>query len=239
MLKREDVLKKVVKVDSVVGRVRAVFKFDRRLPTLNSIFRTNWQIMVEDDQRLLGAFPEPPMICFRRGKNVRETLCQAKLPPARLKRHEDGLRRCQRPQCRLCPYTNLKQGEILKSVKISSTGEDLMITGQLNCQSSNLIYIGGCLKGDRTCPDNPQYCGETGKTAEERFVGHRNSIVQACQTTTTLPVGEHFRSAGHSVSDFVFTPVEKIYGGVFIRKARERLLINKLDLINSGLNRRL
>ena len=55
----------------MVGRVRAVFKFDRRLPNLDSIFRTIWQIMVKDDQRLLGAFPEPPMICFRRGQNVR------------------------------------------------------------------------------------------------------------------------------------------------------------------------
>ena len=78
-----------------------------------------------------------------------------------------------------------------------------------------------------------------GRTAEEIFVGHRSSKVQACQTTTTLPVGEHLRSAGHSVSDFLFTPVERVYGGVFIRKARERLLINKLDLIKSGLNRKL
>ena len=60
----------------MVGRARAVFKFGRRLPNLDSIFRTNWQIMVEDEQRLQGAFPEPPMICFRRGKNVQETLCQ-------------------------------------------------------------------------------------------------------------------------------------------------------------------
>ena len=80
---------------------------------------------------------------------------------------------------------------------------------------------------------------DTGKTAEERFVGHRNSIVQACQAATSLPVGEHFRSAGHSVTDFVFTPVEKISGGVFVRKAREKRLINKLNLIDSGLNRKL
>ena len=53
-------------------------------------------------------------------------------------------------------------------------------------------------------------------------MGHRNSIVQAGQAATPLPVGEHFRGAGHAVSDFVFTPVEKIFGGVFTRKAREK-----------------
>ena len=29
--------------------------------------------MVDDDQRLLEVFPDPPMVCFRRVRNVRET----------------------------------------------------------------------------------------------------------------------------------------------------------------------
>ena len=42
------------------------------------------------------------------------------------------------------------------------------------------------------------------------------------------------------MSDLVFTPVEKIYSdNVFVIKVRERLLINKLNLISDGLNRRL
>ena len=63
--------------------------------------------------------------------------------------------------------------------------------------------------------------------------------MQLCQEGTNLPVGHHFRGAGHSVSDFVFTPVEKIYSGVFVRKAREKMLINKLNIINAGVNRKL
>ena len=126
------------------------------------------------------------------------------------------------------------------TVKISSTKEELPIRGHLRCTSENLLYIGTCGKGDRTCPDKPQYCGETGKSAEERFVGHRNTIVQACHEGTSLPVGEHFRLAGHSVSDFVFMPVEKIYStNIFVRKARERMLINKLNMIDRGLKKRL
>ena len=90
------------------------------------------------------------------------------------------------------------------------------------------------------CPDQPQYCGETGQTAEERFCGHRNTIVQQCHENTTLAVGQHFRLPGHSVSDLVFTPVEKIFSNnVFVRKVRERQLINKLGLISNGLNRKL
>ena len=131
-------------------------------------------------------------------------------------------------------------GEVLNSIRISSTGDDMDIKGKITCTTSNILYIGTCRKGDRSCPDNPQYCGETGKTAEERFVGHRNTIVQGCHEHTNLPVGQHFRGAGHSASDFVFTPVERIFSrNVFVRKVRERHMINNLNLISDGLNKKL
>ena len=96
-----------------------------------------------------------------------------------------------------------------------------------------------CGKGDRTCPDRIQYCGETKKTGEERFIGHRNSIINNSESSSALPVGEHFRSAGHSVADLVFRPVEKIYGSDFVRKTRERMYINRYQLIDNGMNRKL
>ena len=115
-----------------------------------------------------------------------------------------------------------------------------MIRGSITCTTSNLLYIGTCSKGDRTCPSKPQYCGETGQSAEERFCGNRKSVVQSCQEHTSLSVGEHFRGAGHSVSDFVFIPVEKIMStNIYVRKVREKLMINKFDLITNGLNKRL
>ena len=93
------------------------------------------------------------MVCFTRGKNLREEICQAKLPPISLARPvEDGFKRCGRSKCRLCPYTNLNPGQVLKSVTISSTGEQLAIRGSITCTTSNLLYIGTCSKGDRTCP---------------------------------------------------------------------------------------
>ena len=70
-------------------------------------------------------------------------------------------------------------------------------------------------------------------------MGHRDSVIQACHDHTTLPVGEHFRGAGHSLSDLVFTPVEKLHGNVFVRLAREKLMINNYNLIDNGLNKKL
>ena len=109
----------------------------------------------------------------------------------------------------------------------------------MTCQSSNLLYMVWCGKDDRTCPSRGQYCGETKRTAEDRFTGHRDSVINNSERGASLPIGEHFRRGGHSVSDLVFCPVEKIFGGHFVRKCRERMYINKYQLIDNGLNRKL
>ena len=74
--------------------------FDWRLPNVSSIMRKNWQVMVNYDNRLVKVFLEPPMVRFRRGKNLREEVCRAKLPLARLGRPvKDGFKRCGRVKC--------------------------------------------------------------------------------------------------------------------------------------------
>ena len=76
-------LEMVVREDSRSDRVRVIFRFDTRLPNLSGIFKKNWKTMVTDDKRLLAVFPNPPMICYMRGKNQREEICKAKLPPVK------------------------------------------------------------------------------------------------------------------------------------------------------------
>ena len=96
-LRREEILEKVVREDKNNNRVRAVFRYDRRLPDVSANSEENWKTMVSDDIRLLKVFPEPPMVCFTRGKTLREEMCQAKLPPIRLDRPvENGFKRCGR-----------------------------------------------------------------------------------------------------------------------------------------------
>ena len=91
-----------------------------------------------------------------------------------------------------------------------------------------------------TCLDCRHYAGETGQTAEERCSQHRNTVVQLCHQGTDKPVGAHFQGVGHSVSDMRFTPVEKVFSNnIFVRKARERLMINKFDLIRNGMNKKI
>ena len=120
------------------------------------------------------------------------------------------------------------------------TGEELPIKGKLTCKSSNLVYMITCAKGGPTCPINVQYVGETGQTGEERFAEHRNTVTQDYHQGTTKPVGAHFQEPGYSVAEMRFTPIEKIQSkNIFVRKCREKRLINQLDLIRLGLNRKL
>ena len=91
-------------------------------------------------------------------------------------------------------------------------------------------------KKDRTCPTKDQCCGETKKSGEDRFIENRNTIINNSERVVALQVGEHFRREGHSVSDMVFCPFEKIYGGDFVRKSRERMYINKYQLIDHRMN---
>ena len=159
-------LDRVKILDTNSNRVRAVFKYDRRLPNLSKIFTRNWRTMVEDNRRPKEVFLKPPMVCYQRGMNLREEICQAKLPPPRPNRQEEGFRRCNRSSCRLCSFTGLNRGEVARTLQIISTNEDLKIRGKLTCTTSNILYILTCSKEDRTCPSRPQYGGETGKSAE-------------------------------------------------------------------------
>ena len=153
---------------------------------------------------------------------------------------EEGFRRCGKSGCRLCPFTGLRPGEVQKQIMVTSTGEELPIKGKLTCKSSNLVYMITCAKGGPTCPINVQYVGETGQTGEERFAEHRNTVTQDYHQGTTKPVGAHFQEPGHSVAEMRFTPIEKIQSkNIFVRKCREKRLINQLDLIRLGLNRKL
>ena len=240
-LERATTLSRVVR-EKKEDRVKAIFKFDKRLPDISGIMKRNYEVMVADDKRLKNVFGAPPMVCYSRGRNNRELLCRAKLPVSRgtmvtrQASSEDGFRRCGKG-CSMCPYT---RAGLVKTITISSTGEQHPITGQLTCDTENCLYIGTCVKGDRTCPDRPQYLGETGQRAKDRCASHVGTIRQDCHQNTVTPVGQHFRGRGHSAENFEFTPFEKIYSkDPYIRKIREKYWINKFNMIDAGLNKKL
>ena len=140
----------------------------------------------------------------------------------------------------MCPFTDVGFGQVLKEIKISSTGEKFQIKDRMTCSTKNCIYMITCTKKTHSCNKNPQYGGETEREVKHRCREHKATIANAYHRNTKTTVGQHFRSKGHSLDNFCMVPIEKIRSeDPFVRKTRERYYINKFNLIQEGLNKRL
>ena len=51
-----------------------------RLPAISDMTRRHWKSMVSQEEYLKSVFPEPPLVAFRRQKNIKETIVRAKKP---------------------------------------------------------------------------------------------------------------------------------------------------------------
>ena len=75
---RERALQKVEKKES--DRVVFALSFDPRLPSVSGIFSKHHKVMTDSSPHLKQVFPLPPLVAFRRPKNLRDTLVKAKVP---------------------------------------------------------------------------------------------------------------------------------------------------------------
>ena len=102
--------------------------------------------MIDRDQRLKKNFPKIPRPTFKRGKNIMELLCRAKLPPKRglLTRREgeaykNGITRCNKGKsksgCMACVYLTSRHKEVIWEVKVYNIGEIIPVQGRNNCKT--------------------------------------------------------------------------------------------------------
>ena len=221
---RLDALKRVTRTKNSERPV-FVITYDPRLPSIAGIIKKHYRTMVKDPH-LAEAFPLPPLVAYRRPKNVRDKLIRSKvppLPPARPKREISGMTKCNR--CPICPY--IKVG---KSVKATATKTEVAINKPVNCQTKNAIYLIGC----RKCA--MQYIGETDRTLQTRFSEHRGYVTNRHLAKAT---GYHFNLPGHSISDMEVTVLEKIFNlDPQYRKTREAKWIQEFNTKYKGMNRK-
>ena len=89
---REESLKRVVK-DKDGNRVPLVFTYHSSLPPVASIVRGHWQMMKDDSPRLGRCYASPPVIAYKRSKNLSDMRVRAKLPTRR-KYKKGSFRHC-------------------------------------------------------------------------------------------------------------------------------------------------
>ena len=243
-LDRQSTLEKVVKEGE--GRITLVVPFDKRLGNVSNILRHRWDCLVARDQSVKSYMPLPPMVSYRRTSSLRDMLVRAKVPPktARCRRQAAvGFRKCdQRVDCSVCPHS-----VNTTSHTCNSTAENFPISSKLSCLTPWVIYSVTCNKGSGQCArvKGPQYIGCSERPFKKRFSEHVGTATQPCHQDTVKPVGVHFRLPGHSHSDLVALPMERVRNKCrFVLEARERFWIQKyntvkllsVEEIESGLN---
>ena len=212
---------------------RPVFaiKFDPRLPNIPNIQSRHWRAMVSQDKYLSDCFKAPPLIAFKKQKNIREYLIRAKVPEATRheKRQIKGMFKCG-SNCTACPY--ITEG---KSITYNKTKWNLNRT--LNCNSYNIIYLIECKKDRCKRNENYRYVGETKRPLKYRLADHRGYILNDKENQAT---GAHFNLPGHSLSDLSVTILEQVrQKDDFYRKEREKYHIRRLNTLHSGMNKKM
>ena len=109
-----------------------------------------------------------------------------------------------RNSCRTCPILTSNPREVIKEVKVHSSGQTIQIEEKINCKTRNFLYL---LESKRTPkgPDSPpsQYAGQSGNTVGGRSTQHVNSIEDQDESKV---VGKHFKDTHSTREDLVFTP---------------------------------
>jgi hypothetical protein len=138
---------------------------------------------------------------------------------------------CQKRQCECCLYIKTQSEFVSKH-----NAKELTITGKLDCNSKNIIYLIEC----SLCGE--QYVGETERTLRERLNNHLSDIRQYKETG----VAEHFNQLNHIASDLQITPIVQMpdEGSASrnqkIRRKQEAILIKQLETSTpNGMNKRL
>ena len=242
-VQRGEALEKVMKEQQEVTRQhRLIVQYDRRSsPPVRKILESNYMGMVARDKRMDKIFPCIPRPNFAKGKSIQNIPCKAKLPPrkqvvtrAAAGVIKSGLTRCNkglaRAGCLACPFVTATPNQVIKSVTIPSTKEEIPVEGRITCSTQNFLYMLWSSKD----PDS-QYCGSSGREVRTRCGEHRRDI---SNKVVSKAVPAHFYSTGSGVEDLVMVPFKRVFSDdPAVRLHFEHEAINKYMLLEKGINR--
>ena len=135
---------------------------------------------------------------------------------------------CGNKRCLTC-----KQILDTQTFNSHSTGTEYTIFCNVNCKTSNVVYLLQCKCGK-------QYVGESEQPFHKRMNGHRSDY----QCKPDLPLSRHLRSPGHTKADLNRLTIKIIdHNSAWSKEdrlARERFWIRKLTtLAPNGINEKM
>ena len=189
------------------------------LAARNVVLR-NFEIL-QSDPETAPISPNPPLVSFKRDRNLRNSLVRSSLPS----NLEPGTFNCSRKVCNTCPFINSK-------THIRGPNGSYQVNDHFDCTTSNIIYCITCT----LC--NKLYIGESGRKLGDRFREHLLDIKNK-GSDLSKPVARHFNLPGHSHEHMEICGIYLHLGNNETRKRKEQRLIFKLGtLAPNGINER-
>ena len=201
-------------------------------PALNGLGKAagKLQSMLSHSDEHRKVFPAPPIIAFRRCKNLKDILVRARLSNrGQGGTHNKGCTCCGKARCQVC---NVMSN--CDSFKSKVTGKEYKINYSFNCDSSNVVYLLEC----NVC--GVQYVGSTNTPFRLRFNNYKACNRKFSQGSS-VPQAEffrHFSGEGHRgfLQDIRVSIIDRLTGG---NRMRESFWQYKLDSFSpKGLNTR-
>ena len=175
----------------------------------------------QNDPETGRIFSQPPLISFKRDKNVGNFLVRSALKT----NEQPGTFKCARSRCNTCRF-------IVNTSKISGPKRSVKITDRFTCTSANVIYCITCT----LC--NKLYIGETGRRLGDRFREHLRDV-EKNDKDASKPVARHFNLPNHSKKHMAVCGLSLHLGTTESRKNLEQKFIFQIGTLNPhGINER-
>ena len=189
--------------------------------SLYTLYHHNNFKLLQNDPETGRVFSQPPLISFKRDKNVGNFLVRSALKT----NEQPGTFKCARSRCKTCLF-------IVNTSKISGPKRSVKITDRFTCTSANVIYCITCT----LC--NKLYIGETGRRLGDRFREHLRDV-EKNDKDASKPVARHFNLPNHSKKHMAICGLSLHLGTTESRKNLEQKFIFQIGTLNPhGINER-
>ena len=201
-------------------------------PALNGLGKVARRLhpMLTNSEEHRRVFPEPPLIAFRRCKNLKDILVRARLSSeGNGGTDKKGCSRCGKSRCQVCHV--MSNSEHFHS---NVDSREYRINYSFNCDSSNVVYLLECT----VC--GVQYVGSTCTPFRLRFNNYK-ACSRKFNSGASVPQAEffrHFTEEGHRgfLKDISVKIIDRLTGG---NRMRESFWQYRLDCFApKGLNTR-
>ena len=210
-------------------RVPLVATYHPALNVLGKVARKLHPMLTNSEEHR-KVFPEPPLIAFRRCKNLKDILVRARLSnEGNGGTDKKGCSRCGKSRCQVCNV--MSNSEHFHS---NVDSREYRINHSFNCDSSNVVYLLECT----VC--GVQYVGSTCTPFRLRFNNYK-ACSRKFNSGASVPQAEffrHFTEEGHRglLKDISVKIIDRLTGG---NRMRESFWQYRLDCFApKGLNTR-